>query len=55
VLSFTCITIYRLNVAILESQPDRRSVFWAALSKWHALSLVLYVSQQLSIDWYSEI
>jgi hypothetical protein len=38
----------------LVSPVGWHSVFWAALSKWQALSLLLYVSQQLSIDKYSE-
>jgi len=52
--SFTGIAIYRFEVAVTESQVGRRSVFWAALSKWQALSLLRHVSQQLSIDRHSE-
>jgi hypothetical protein len=44
----------QIEVAIAESQVGRRSVFWAALSEWQALSLLRYVSQQLSIDRHSE-
>jgi hypothetical protein len=52
--SFTGVAIYSFKVAITESQVGKRSVFWAALSKWKALSLLRYVSQQLSIDQHSE-